>query len=376
MVAGGAALARAADGRIVLVDGALPGERVEVHITADRSDHMRARVTDVLDASTARIEPPCTHARAGCGGCSWQHVALDDQRTFKLDIIRDALRRIARLESPPLLDTIDLPGEGYRNTVRALVVDGRPALRRHHTHEPVPIVNCLVAHSLVDDVLANAQFTGAREVTVRAGINTGECCVRSDPTHAPIEVAAGVRTGVDAYVHEMIDGVHLRVSAQSFFQTRTDGAEVLARLVRAAVERGAVVADLYCGVGLFAACLDEPEKVVAVERGRSAIRDAKENLRDRPAQVVRADVTKWRPRAADVVIADPSRAGLGREGARTALGCEPQRIVLVSCDAAALARDIRLLYDGGYDVVSITPVDLFPQTAHVECVTVLEREAS
>jgi 23S rRNA (uracil1939-C5)-methyltransferase len=148
---------------------------------------------------------------------------------------------------------------------------------------------------------------------------------------------------------------------------------MLAGLVRDAVGPNRAVADLYCGVGLFAACLDAPARVVAVERGRTAVRDAKENLRDR-AGVVRADVTKWKPQRVDAVVADPSRAGLGRGGVQAVVGCDPQRVVLVSCDAAAMARDLRLLYEGGYDVVSITPVDMFPNTPHVECVTVLERD--
>ncbi len=96
-------------------------------------------------------------------------------------------------------------------------------------------------------------------------------------------------------------------------------------------------------------------------------------MRARSARVVRADVAKWRPERVDVVIADPSRAGLGRDGVRTVVGCEPERIVLVSCDAAALARDTRLLREGGYDPVSITPIDLFPHTPQVESVTVFEQ---
>jgi 23S rRNA (uracil1939-C5)-methyltransferase len=373
MVAGGLALARADDGRVTLVDGALPEERVRVDVTVDRSDHMRARVVEVLDASPARLEPPCVHAREGCGGCGWQHITIDAQRVFKRDIIRDALRRIAHIDEPPLGETVSLPAEGYRNTVRALVVDDRPALRRHHAHDPVPIEHCLVAHPLVDDVLAAGRFAGAREVVVRAGTGTGERCAQADPLNSPIAVPDGVRTGRDAFVHELVDRKLLKVSARSFFQTRTDGAEVLVRLVRDATGTSAVVADLYCGVGLFAACLENPQRVVAVERNRTALRDAAANLRGIPAQIVRADVTAWRGHRVDVVIADPSRAGLGRDGVRCVLRCEPGRVVLVSCDAAALARDIRLLYDGGYDLVSITPVDLFPHTPHIECVTVLER---
>jgi tRNA/tmRNA/rRNA uracil-C5-methylase (TrmA/RlmC/RlmD family) len=135
-----------------------------------------------------------------------------------------------------------------------------------------------------------------------------------------------------------------------------------------------VIADLYCGVGLFAGVVDAPRQVFAVERDRHAAADARDNLRARPARVVRSDVGTWQPEPVDVVVADPSRAGLGRAGVRTVFGCRASRVVLVSCDPAACARDIALLRDGGYELRSITPVDLFPHTPHIECVSILERD--
>jgi tRNA/tmRNA/rRNA uracil-C5-methylase (TrmA/RlmC/RlmD family) len=174
-------------------------------------------------------------------------------------------------------------------------------------------------------------------------------------------------------VHEVINGRTLRVSINSFFQSRTDGAETLASIVRDAVGRDRIVADLYCGVGLFAATVDEPRRVIAVERGRAAIADAKQNLRGLPARVVGADVGRWKGAKSDVVIADPSRTGLGKDGTRTVIACDADRVVLVSCDAAALARDVGLLAADGYTPTSITLVDLFAHTPHIECVTVLDR---
>jgi 23S rRNA (uracil1939-C5)-methyltransferase len=370
MVAGGIALARAGDGRVVLVEGALPGERVRVEIDADRADHIRAHVVEVLDAAAARITPPCPYVAAGCGGCGWQHVDVDAQRAYKRDILADALVRIAHIDDPPFDDTIALSPTGYRTTVRALVVDGRAAFRRVHSHDPVVVDTCLVAHPLVDDVLRNGNFGDAHEVVVRAGANTGERCVHAD-NGVKVDVPSDVRRD---HFHEVIEGARLRVSARAFFQTRADGAEALARTVRAAVGRDQRVADLYCGVGLFAATVDTPRRILAVERDRHAVADARHNLRGRPAKIVRSDVGKLRTNApVDVVVADPSRAGLARDGVRTVLACDPERVVLVSCDAAALARDVSLLADGGFRIVSVTPVDLFPHTPHIECVTVLDR---
>jgi len=251
--------------------------------------------------------------------------------------------------------------------------NGKPAFRRHQSHDPVLIDSCLVAHPLIDELLRDGHFGRAREVTLRVGVGSGERAALADPAETILDLPTDVARGKTAHVHELIDGHSLRVSINSFFQSRTDGAETLVRLVREAAGRDRVLADLYCGVGLFAITADDPRRVIAVERGRAAVSDAKHNLRDHPARVVRADVGKWKGSKVDVVVADPSRAGLGRDGARTVLACDPERVVLVSCDAAALARDIGLLSGAGYGLTSVTLVDLFAHTPHIECVTILDR---
>ncbi|HUI49643.1 MAG TPA: TRAM domain-containing protein, partial [Acidimicrobiia bacterium] len=174
MVAGGDALARADDGRVVLIDGALPDERVRISVTADRADHLRGRVVEVLEASPARVLPPCVHARDGCGGCGWQHIAIEEQPQLKLDILRDAFSRIARVADPPFAEPVVLPTEGFRTTVRAVVVDGKPAFRKHQSHDPILVETCLVAHPAIDELLRDGHFGRAREVTLRVGTGTGE----------------------------------------------------------------------------------------------------------------------------------------------------------------------------------------------------------
>ncbi len=372
MVAGGSALAHDDDGRVVLVEGALPGERVVIEPVVVKTDLVRARVQEVLDASDDRVDPPCRFAARGCGGCGWQHIAVNAQTEYKRDIVTDALRRIARVDVN-LAPTVELPAIGYRTTVRALVVNGRAAFRRAHSHDPISIDRCLVAHPLVDDVLENGRFGSAREVVVRAGVNTGERGVLADPITAPVDVAIDVATGRNPMIHEIVGDARFQISARSFFQIRPDGAAALAQLVRAAVGAHRRIADLYCGVGLFARLVDQPQSILAVERDRFAVDDARANLRGLPAKVVRADVGRFRPEPVDVVIADPSRAGLTREGVEAVDACDPDRVVLVSCDPAACARDIKLLTERDYRVRSLTPVDLFPHTPHVECVTVFDR---
>jgi len=393
VAAGGDGVGRLADGRAVFVRGALPGERVGLTVVEEHPRFARADLVDVLEPSPARVAPPCPVLAAGCGGCAWQHVDPGAQRELKAAIVGDALRRIAKLASFPAIDPGPaLPATGYRTTVRAAVVDGAAGFRRHHGHDVVAVGSdgCLVAHPLVDDVLRHGRFGGASGVVVRCGVATGEQLVVVEPAAADVEVPAGVQVtgtaelaaGHRAWIHEDVVGRRFRISADSFFQARPDGAEALAGIVAswAVDELGTSprrVVDLYGGVGLLGAAVadraslaGEPVRLQVVEANRSSVADARANLADlEQARVVRADVRRWRPSPADVVVADPSRHGLGREVVARIASTGAATVVLVSCDPAALGRDAGLLDAAGFQLVSATLVDLFPHTPHVEVVS-------
>jgi 23S rRNA (uracil1939-C5)-methyltransferase len=376
VTAGGDALAREPSGRVVFLTGALPGERVRARITEERRDYARAEVTTLLEAAEGRRSPPCPYVAAGCGGCSWQHVDPVLQRSLKREIVVEALTRTGGLTDPEVVDGPPLAPWGFRTTLRLAVRDGRPGFRARRSHDVVDVDACLVAHPLLADVVAEGRFPGASEVTLRCGVATGERTALIDPASAaptavlPADVALGPR----AAVHDDVAGVRLRVSARSFFQTRVDGAEALVEAVRgAACEalRAGRVIDAYGGVGLFAAALAPPGEVVLVEQSRSSCADARHNLPS--ATVVQRRVEQWRPVRAGLVVADPSRAGLGRRAAEVLAATRADRIVLVSCDPVALARDARLLVDRGFRYVRSEVLDLFPHTPHVEVVTRFDR---
>lgn len=397
VVAGGDGLGRHADGRVVLVRGALPGERVTAVVTKAEKRLLRADVDEVVVAAPARVAPPCPRVADGCGGCGWQHVAPDAQPALKAAIAADALRRIGRLEPPAIDLGPRLDPTGYRTTVRAAVDDeGRAALRRHHTHDLVVVgdteAGCLVAHPLVDEVLRAAAFPGAGEVVVRAGAATGERLVVVDPSGAAraVGVPDGVRVvGGDhlrgssptrAWYHEEVAGRRFRISARSFFQARPDGAAALVDAVRdaaAGASDGAALGgrsrlvDLYGGVGLFAAALgaEAGGGVTLVESAASAVADARVNLRAIEARVIAVDCRRWRPSPAELVVADPARAGLGAEVVERMAATGAPTVVVVSCDPAALGRDAGLLVTAGYALDSLRLVDLFPGTPHVEVVS-------
>jgi 23S rRNA (uracil1939-C5)-methyltransferase len=380
---GGAAIARDDDGRVVFVRGALPDEVVCAEVREVKRDFALADVTEIIDASPWRIEPPCPAVARGCGGCDWQHVSIDGQRALKIRIVRDALSRVARIDDHPPIGFVGLPRTAYRTTVRGMVRGRRFAFRRRASHEPVGIDSCLVAHPLLDALIRDGDFGRASEVTLRAGAHTGERLVVAAPNARGITLAPDVtvvgtdrlRRGEPASFHEEVAGVRFRVSARSFFQARADGAAALVDAVvseLAGVEPRGRAVDLYAGVGLFAAtALASWPQVIAVEHSASAIADCRVNAPQ--ARVVRRDVGQWTPTEAAVVVADPSRDGLGRAGADTIAATGAAAVVLVSCDPAAFGRDAALLRAHGYVLQSARVVDLFPQTSHVEVVSRFDR---
>ncbi len=402
---GGAALGTGPDGRVVFATGGLPGELVTVEIDREHTNRLTGHVTDVLRPSPDRTPPPCPHLAAGCGGCDWQHVAPARQPRLRADIVADCLRRLAHIDHPDLRPGPPLAPEGYRTTVRAAVHRGRAGFRAARSHDVVTVGSCLVAHPLAEEILADGRFGSATEVTVRVGARTGERLVVATPTAAGVRVPDGVtvvgddelRAGRPAAYHEEVGGRRLRISARSFFQCRPDGAEALATAAAAALgppptdspSRAPASAsasgdgarprllDAYCGVGLFGALLGDGWDVTGVESSRSSTADAAVNLAalQPGATVVTSRMERWRPEPMDAVIADPARAGLGRDAARRLAATGAPVLVLISCDPASLARDTNLLAGHGYRLDNVTVVDLFGHTSHVETVARFELAA-
>jgi 23S rRNA (uracil1939-C5)-methyltransferase len=383
VAAGGDAVARDDDGRVVFVTGALPGELVSVALDDERARFARGHVVEVEEPSAARVAPPCEYVAQGCGGCTWQHIDPAVQRSLKVDIVRDALTRLGHIDEPRVDPGPDLPATNHRTTVRMAVVDGRVAFRRHHSHDPLAVEHCLVAHPMLNEIIAGGRFPGAEEVTMRCGVATGDRLVVAAPSAADSSVPDGVvlvgldelRAGHRAWIHEEVSGIRFRISARSFFQARPDGAAALVDAVQAAVAGApdGLLVDAYGGVGLFSATVGEGRPITLVEWSASAVADAKVNVPG--AKYLRLDVARWRPSPAAVVVADPARTGLGRKAAAALAGTGATHLALVSCDPASLGRDAALLAGHGFRHDGSTLVDLFPHTPHAEVVTRFIRNA-
>jgi 23S rRNA (uracil1939-C5)-methyltransferase len=242
---------------------------------------------------------------------------------------------------------------------------------------------------LLNEFIADVRVRGASEVTLRCGAATGEIGVwlhdeeGEDVPGATITgLPSGVEVGRKSVVHELVHGVKLQVSMASFFQASQTAAEMLVSEVNEAAGETALsggfgmVVDAYGGGGLFSATLlDNTTKTTLIESNPSACSDARRNLFDYNVKIDQISVEQWSPQPAGLVIADPARNGLGAVGVETLKLTEARRIVLVSCDAVAGARDIRLLTDAGYTCEGVTVLDLFPNTPHVEMVSAFSRNA-
>jgi 23S rRNA (uracil1939-C5)-methyltransferase len=378
VAAGGDGIAHHPDGRVAFVRGGLPNELVRVHINEQRKDYVKGTVTEVVEPSPARREPPCAQVAAGCGGCGWQHITLDAQREMKREIVIDALRRLGGLTDPAVRLGSPLGDLGWRTTVRFSVDrHGVLGFRAARSHRTVTTERCLVAHPLIDELLPGLRLPGAEELTIRVGARTGQRAAWWNPDGLrPTMLPDDVATGPDAAITEVIHGTRLRVSAGSFFQSSPEAAEMLCDEVRAAAgdlltAGGGAIVDAYGGIGLFTAVtVPADRRAIVVEVSASSIADAVHHLAGRDVAIVNSTVEQWTPLAADLVIADPARSGLGAVAAeRLTVGTNCDRLVLISCDAAAAGRDARLLAGHGYRHNGSVVLDPFPHTPHVEIVS-------
>lgn len=392
MAHGGEAVARR-DGKAHFVAGVLPGEVVEAVVIEDRGSWARADLVEILEASPERREPPCPHAES-CGGCQWQFASESAQRDWKRETVRSQLEHLGKI-TDPLVHPTATPGDplGYRNRMDFHVVDGRPALMRPRSNDPVPLTTCLLLHPLLQPVFDSwGDLSGAERISLRCGTRTGHILAIVEGTvpdeaeswGVPVLVREGSklhRAIGEPQLEEIIDGTRFSIPYDGFFQNNTAGADTLVELARIAADlaRDETLLDGYCGVGLFGATLgQEADFVVGIDSIADATEHARRNLQRAgvDGRIVTGSFTKdiesldayW-----DVAVVDPPRKGLGGNGVMAVTSSMPRRIVYVSCDPASLARDARMLADHGYDFVDATPVDMFPQTYHVEIVATFDR---
>jgi len=393
---GGEAVARV-DGKAYFVAGAMPGERVAGEVIVDKGSWGRVRLIDVLTPSPDRIEPKCPHFST-CGGCQWQYADHQTQLRWKTSVVAGQLAHLGKIDDPPVRDTEAVgPAFRYRNRMDFVVEDGGPALYRPRSRQAVRLDACLLLHPDLAAVFARlGDLSGVHRLTLRTGTTTGETlavvgghipeqadswgCAVAQSRRGSLHPVVG-----DPVVHEDVGGVRFRITGQAFFQSSTAGAEALARLAAEAAAIGPddTLLDAYAGGGLFGATVGRgARRVLAVEADDIAFGDLRANLRrarlpdhravrGRVESVVGGLDEYW-----DVAIVDPPREGLRDPGVSAVTAARPRVLVYVSCDPASLGRDTRLLASAGYLLDWAAPVDLFPQTYHVETVARFVRDSA
>ena len=377
------------EGRVIFVRHALPGEVVLAEVTEDPGGGFcRADAVEVRTASPGRVSPPCPLAdialgTSRCGGCDWQHATAQTQRELKSAVVTEQLKRIAGLDWP--VEVQPLPGGllRWRSRVR-LAVDrgGRAGFRAHRSHDVIPVDDCPITVTGALDEVTSRRWRPGSELEV-ARDSEGEVQVTAHTgrrgRHRVSRLVQGSETARESAV-----GRSWRVSGHGFWQVHPDAADTFAAVVArmAQAPAGGVAWDLYGGVGLFAGVLAEQVgpagNVVLVESSRSAVEDAAANLRDLPQVEFRAGTVEDTIRTGDladpdVIVLDPPRKGAGRPVVEAVTAYRPSRIVHVACDPAALARDIGLFGEQGYQLTALEAFDAFPMTHHLECIALLEQ---
>ncbi len=363
-------------GRDVFVFGGIPGETVTAEITAVRRKYIAAQVVHVIDASEQRIEPPCSYF-GDCTGCQWQHMAYSAQLAVKREIVIDALERVGGFHRPPVLDTIPSPRPfEYRNHARFNIWRSTGTLGFTHRERRrfVRIDHCMLMNRRTNELLAQLQDHCAETtaLSIRASDATGDYLVQ--PTLKNPDVP--LPTGQKRY-RESVGNREFWVASPSFFQVNVEQAGRLAELARAALGLTGreTVIDAYAGVGAFSILLaPHSGQVIGIEESTAAVADAQENAHGIPnVRFLTGKVEDNLPSldcVPDAVVLDPSRTGCQPSVLQTLLTQAPVRIAYVSCNPQTLARDLAVLARH-YRVDSIQPVDMFPQTHHVECLATL-----
>lgn len=357
---------------------------MQATVTKAKKRLLFAAATDLLASGPHRVPATCAHFLDSCGGCDWQFSTQMGATELRRQIVADSLRRLGNFETVDLQAASaggeSLATQNYRTTVRAAVVGGSAGFRRSKSNDVVKVSACETAHPLAEEILVEGRFPGASEIVIKVGARTGERLVITDASTADAARAAipegvavitrsALKAGKNAWMHEEVAGHRFQISAQSFFQCRPDGAEVLLSLASTAIEgTSGPILDAYGGVGLFGTVLGQERGVTLVESNPSSVADAKVNLPS-GSTVLRSKFEHWVPQRFEAVVADPARRGLGADGVAKVAATGATAVALVSCDPASLARDARLLVDSGFELDWVRTVDLFGQTSHVEAVS-------
>ncbi|NUR72105.1 MAG: class I SAM-dependent RNA methyltransferase [Hamadaea sp.] len=367
------------EGMVLFVRHALPGERVIAEVTEVHRGYVRADAVEILEASPDRVPAPCPWSGPNaCGGCDLQHVSPSAQLQWKASVVQELLARFAHLDQVVRVEQLPSPvgadGEpdtGWRTRVRYTVdAEGRAGLRKHRSHEVVPIERCMIAHPGIR-ALPVLDRTWSTDAVETVAPSSEPAFVVTDPARPIVERAVG---------HDFT------LAAGGFWQVHPAAAQTLADAVieQLAPKPGETAWDLYGGAGLFAAALADhlgvTGQVTLVESAPDGVAAARQNLAQLPVRILESTVERaLAPRRGkpavngpvDLVVLDPPRTGAGKQVVTAVAASGARAVSYVACDPAALARDLATFAGLGWELAQLRAFDCFPFTHHVECVALL-----
>ena len=363
----------------IQVFGGIVGELVRARIyryKRRRKEMVSGMVSDVIDPSPHRVASPCSYF-GFCSGCQWQHISYEHQLTLKRDIVRNAFNDYPSLSDVVISNTHPAPTSfNYRNHARFTVrFGGQLGFSNRITRRFVRIDECMLMDSKINEFLSQLQEEASEttNLSVRVGINTGDYLIQPKLSNPNLNFD----TGQKWYKENMLNR-EFRVASPSFFQVNTKQAEFMINLVgdRLNLNGEEILVDAYAGVGVFASLLsDRVRRVIAIEESQAAVKDALFGLDDLKNIYYKEgkteEVLKELEDQIDVIILDPPRTGCHPNAIDSVIASKANKIAYVSCDPPSLARDLNMLVDGGYTVENVSPIDMFPQTYHTECVATL-----
>ncbi len=366
---------------VIMVPYCLPGERVRARIFRNHATYSEADLIDVITPSPGRRAPGCPHFTE-CGGCQYQHMRLSAQRLLKQRQVAQLFRRIGGIEAPPVMPTLgDEHAYGYRSKLTPHYSASREVIgfMRAGRRQILDIADCPLGRPAL-----RAALPGARRALRERPQSSGRKA-RGGTLLLRESVQETVITDMKAVAEAEVRGLALRFVAGEFFQTNPTMLERMVDVMRAAISESGVryLVDAYCGVGLFAlTCADLVEKSLGLEISEPAVNLAEANAqrnRITNARFLAGDANSLFqevafPPEASALIIDPPRKGCDPGFLAQAAAFKPKVIAYMSCDPATQARDVRILCAAGWNVTSITPIDLFPQTRHIESLAILRAD--
>jgi len=363
-----------ADGLTVFVALAAAGDRLRVRINQRKGKTAFAEIVEIIAPSPDRVEPPCPYF-GRCGGCDFQQMNYDAQLRAKVAIVRDCLTRIGKLDYPREIEIIASPQAfGYRSRAQWHAEPDRRRIGyfRRHSHDVIDVEIC----PIVTDEL-QATLTNLRASIDWQSFFASRVEFEAASAGAEVSLYSAELVEPTAEISFQLDENRYFYDAQSFFQGNLLLIDSLVETALRGAE-GETALDLYCGVGLFTLPLARRfARVYGVEQSEKAIASARKNLehaRLESAEFYAEAVGEWLSENAgglanvDFLLLDPPRAGTEKETVEQILRLRPAHISYVSCEPSTLARDLRLLCENLYEIESITALDLFPQTHHVETI--------